>query len=73
MTNNTISLVERRRREKAVSFARASIGLEGFILSKETEAFLQRFVAGEIDLAEFVQVVTKPDLNNPVDDESYSR
>lgn len=49
---------ERRRREEAVNFARASIGLEGFKPSLEDEALAQRFIDGEIDLAEFVQVLT---------------
>lgn len=47
------SFNERRRREEAVSFARASIGLEGFKPSLEDEALAQRFIDGEINLAEF--------------------
>lgn len=45
---------ERRKRQEAVNFARASVGLEGFKLSEEAEQHSARFVAGEIDLAEFV-------------------
>jgi hypothetical protein len=52
-----LSSSERRRREEAVNFARASIGLEGFKPSLEDEALAQRFIDGEIDLAEFVQVL----------------
>lgn len=55
-SNDIISAVERRRRESAVNFARASVGLEGFKPSKEAEAYAQRFINGEIQLAEFVQV-----------------
>lgn len=54
--NDAISAAERRRREKAINFARSSIGLEGFTLSKTAEAQAQRFINGEIELAEFVQV-----------------
>ena len=44
----------RRDREEAVRFANASIGLEGFRVSAEEQALSDRFVAGEIDLAEFL-------------------
>jgi hypothetical protein len=57
--NDAISPAESRRREQAVSFARASVGLEGFKPSKAEEAHARRFIKGEIQLAEFVQV--KPD------------
>lgn len=53
--NDTISADERRRRENAVNFARASVGLEGFKLSEEEEAHVRRFVSGETQLAEFVR------------------
>lgn len=45
---------ERRKRQEAVNFARANVGLEGFKPSEEAEQRAARFVAGEIDLAEFV-------------------
>ena len=45
---------ERRKRQKAADFARASVGLEGFKISEEVEQQTARFIAGEIDLAEFV-------------------
>ena len=59
MSKNTqtaapITDAERRRRQEAVSFARANVGLEGFKLSEAEEQRAARFVAGEIDLAEFV-------------------
>ena len=46
---------ERRKREEAVRFANASVGLEGFKVSPEAEARAQRFINGDIDLAEFLQ------------------
>ncbi len=57
--DDPFSLAERRRRKAAVDFARASVGLEGFKPSKAAEADALRFIAGGIQLAEFVQV--KPD------------
>ena len=45
---------ERRKRQEAVNYARASVGLEGFKISEEVEQQTARFIAGEIDLAEFV-------------------
>lgn len=45
---------ERRKRQEAVSYARASVGLEGFKPSQADEEHAARFIAGEIDLAEFV-------------------
>ena len=50
----TITDAERRKRQKAADFARASVGLEGFKISEEVEQQTARFIAGEIDLAEFV-------------------
>ncbi len=49
-----ITEAERRKRQEAVNFARANVGLEGFKPSEEAEQRAARFVAGEIDLAEFV-------------------
>jgi hypothetical protein len=46
---------ERRKRQEAVSYARASVGLEGFKPSETDEQRTARFVAGEIDLADFVK------------------
>lgn len=46
---------ERRKRQQAVNYARASVGLEGFKPSEADEQRAARFVAGEIDLAEFVK------------------
>jgi hypothetical protein len=49
-----ITDAERRKRQEAVNFARANVGLEGFKPSEEAEKRAARFVAGEIDLAEYV-------------------
>ena len=48
---------ERRAREEAVRFADASIGLEGFTVSPAAKIRAERFINGEIDLAEFVRGV----------------
>lgn len=45
---------ERGRRELAVRFARASVGLEGFVPSRRAEMDAQRFIEGQISLSEFV-------------------
>lgn len=49
-----ITDAERRKRQEAVNFARANVGLEGFKPSEEAEQHTTRFVAGEIALAEFL-------------------
>lgn len=48
-----ITEAERRRRQAAVDYARASVGLEGFKLSDADLAHARRFVDGEINLEEF--------------------
>ena len=50
-----ITEAERRKRQEAVNYARASVGLEGFKPSEADEQRAARFVAGEIDLADFVK------------------
>ena len=50
-----ITDAERRKRQEAVNFSRASVGLEGFKPSEADEQRAARFVAGEIDLAELVK------------------
>jgi hypothetical protein len=45
---------ERRRREDAVRFANGSIALEGFKVGDAEHAHADRFIAGEIDLTEFL-------------------
>jgi hypothetical protein len=54
--NESISPAESRRREAAVNFARASVGLEGFKPSKAAEARARQFIKGDIQLGDFVQV-----------------
>lgn len=56
-TIEPITEAERRKRQEAADFARASVGLEGFKPSEAVEQQAARFVAGEIDLAEFVNPV----------------
>lgn len=46
---------KRQEREEAVNYARASVALEGFQLSPADEEHAQRFIRGEIDLAQFVK------------------
>ncbi|MCL5015033.1 MAG: antitoxin VbhA family protein [Firmicutes bacterium] len=58
----TISQDERRRREKAVQFARNSVRLEGFILSAEAEALFSRYIHGEL---------TRSQLNDAVQQLAY--
>ncbi|MBC9904149.1 antitoxin VbhA family protein [Achromobacter xylosoxidans] len=50
-----ISDTERCRRQSAVNYARASVGLEGYSLSEADEAHTQLFIDGQISLQEFVQ------------------
>lgn len=49
-----ITEAERRKRQAAADFARASVGLEGFKPSEEAEQRAARFIAGEIELADYV-------------------
>lgn len=53
-TSEPITDAERRKRQEAADFARASVGLEGFKPSEEAEAQVLRHINGEIDLAELV-------------------
>lgn len=45
------------KRQDAVSFARASVGLEGFKLTEDYAALTQRFINGEIEFSELTQAV----------------
>ncbi len=56
MDTPTITPAERKAREEAVNYARASVLLEGFELSPADEAHALRFLTGEISLVEFVKV-----------------
>jgi hypothetical protein len=51
----SLSPTERRRRQEAVNFARASLGLEGLHPSDAVQAVAAQFVSGEIDMAAFVK------------------
>ncbi|MCK9754415.1 antitoxin VbhA family protein [Pseudomonas syringae pv. syringae] len=53
---SSISNAEKRRRQVAVDYARASISLEGFTLGTDQEGRARAFVDGELTLAEFVSV-----------------
>ncbi|WP_439865786.1 antitoxin VbhA family protein [Pseudomonas syringae] len=53
---SSISNAEKRRRQVAVDYARASISLEGFTLGPDQEGRARAFVDGELTLAEFVSV-----------------
>ena len=50
---------ERNLRSEAVSYARASVALEGFQLTSADEQHAARFINGEIDLPEFVKLPSK--------------
>ena len=54
-TKPAISAQERRRRAEAVRFADASMALEGFTVSAEAQVSADRFIAGEIDIADFLR------------------
>lgn len=55
-SDQLISTEERQRREDAVDFATASIGLDGFKLSPEAVAHAQRYINGEIDLEKYLAI-----------------
>lgn len=52
-----ISEEERARRKASVDNARASVRLEGFILSPEIERLGQQFIDGELTRQELVEAV----------------
>lgn len=49
-----ISEEERRARQQAVEYARASVALEGLEQTEASRAHAQRFIEGEIDLDEYL-------------------
>ena len=55
----SLSVAERRKRQEAVNFARASVGLEGFKPSPECEAQAVRFINGEIEIAEVIATINE--------------
>ena len=52
-----ISDDERRRRQKAIDYARGSVRLEGFTLDPDIEALNQRYVDGELTRAELTAAI----------------
>jgi hypothetical protein len=48
---------ERRRRQAAVDFARASVALEGFEPHKDDEELSRRYIAGEVTIADAIKAV----------------
>lgn len=54
-----ITEAERRKRQEAVNFARASVSLEGFKPSPECEAQAVRFINGEIEIAEVIATINE--------------
>jgi len=58
---------ERRMREKAANFARASVGLEGFEPTEAAEALTVRYIRGEITIDEAVKQ-TIEEATSRVDD-----
>lgn len=54
MVTQLINDDERGKRAEAIAYAKASVELEGFVVSQELEEEAQRFINGEIDLEEFV-------------------
>lgn len=58
---------EKRRRQKAVDFARSNIGLESFTITEKLEAC---YVDGEIDLDEFVGAKLSNECAAPADRET---
>lgn len=55
-TTRAITDTERKLRLEAVSYARASVALEGFKLTSADERHAARFISGEIELSEFVKL-----------------
>ena len=64
MSKNTnapasITEAERRKRQDAINFARASVGLEGFKISSEDEALAVRYVNGEIEISDVIESINE--------------
>lgn len=56
--NDFVSPAESRQREKAVSFARASVGLEGFKPHKADKELSRQYVAGEITVSDAIKAIS---------------
>lgn len=57
MTTAKITAAEQARRQKALDFSRASVGLEGFKPGPDFEAAAKKHVLGQINLDEFIREV----------------
>jgi hypothetical protein len=55
----SITEAERRKRQDAINFARASVGLEGFKISSEDEALAVRYVNGEIEISDVIESINE--------------
>lgn len=55
VTMRTVTEKDRQRRLEAVSYAQASIALEGFKLTDADKLHAERYINGEIELSEFVK------------------
>ena len=51
-----ISAEEKRRRQSVIDFARGSVRFEGIVLNDEIEAINQRYINGEIEMAEHTRL-----------------
>jgi hypothetical protein len=60
---SVITDAERVERQNAIDYSRASVRLEGYILSDEYEAFGKRFVEGDLTLAEYLSAVDELTTN----------
>lgn len=51
-----IAASEQAERQQRVDFARGNVQLEGYALDAETERIIERYVSGEIDGDELIQL-----------------
>lgn len=59
--NAGISVAERQRRQEAVDYALATVGLEGFNPSAAVQELARRYVNGEISMVELMGEATPTD------------
>lgn len=52
----SITTNEQAERRQRVDFAKGNVQLEGFALDAETERIIERYVSGEIDGDELIQL-----------------
>ncbi|MEJ7137846.1 antitoxin VbhA family protein [Amphibiibacter pelophylacis] len=57
--SKSLAATESHRREQALNFARASVGLEGFKPLPEDEALSRLYVAGDITIADAIRAVNE--------------